>query len=256
MSDNLLRLGVTLALVLAFLGLERMRPARANVLGPVRFLRHMGLAALGALLARFVLAGGLAGVALWANAHDVGVLNQLNLPPWLDFLVALAVLDFAVWAQHLALHRIPLFWRLHRVHHSDVTMDVSTALRFHPFEILASLGFKALIVMALGAPASAAFVFEVILGATALFSHANIALPDWLEDRLRLVLITPALHLIHHSPHPQETNSNFGFSTCLWDRLFHTYLDRRTSGDDRIGLEAWRSPTEQELPALLTNPLR
>jgi sterol desaturase/sphingolipid hydroxylase (fatty acid hydroxylase superfamily) len=256
MSDSLIRFVLTFGLLALFVGLEYLAPARTNMLGFKRFVQQAGMAALSAVLAKLALAGGLAGVAVVVGAYDFGVLNQLALPGWLAFIFALLVLDFAVWAQHLVLHRVPILWRLHRVHHGDTVMDVSTALRFHPFEIVASLAFKAAVVALLGAPAQAAFVFEIILGAGALFSHANIALPNWLERPLRWVLITPALHLIHHSPNPLETNANFGFSTSLWDRLFGTYRDTRLTDDDRIGLEDWRAPTDQTLPAMLTNPFK
>jgi sterol desaturase/sphingolipid hydroxylase (fatty acid hydroxylase superfamily) len=256
MSDSMLRLGLTFGLLILFVGLEYLVPARKRALGLGRFATQASLALISAILARLALAGGLAGVASFASAQEFGLLNLVALPYWLAFGLALLVLDFAVWAQHLVLHRVPFLWRLHRVHHGDIAMDISTALRFHPFEILASLAFKAAIVALLGAPAQAAFVFEIILGAGALFSHANIALPTWLERRLRWVLITPAVHLIHHSPNSIDTNSNFGFSTSLWDRLFGTYRDARVPDEDRIGLEDWRTPQDQRLPAMLVNPFR
>jgi sterol desaturase/sphingolipid hydroxylase (fatty acid hydroxylase superfamily) len=256
MSDGVLRFGLTLGLLALFLGLESIAPARASVLSAQRIGRNGGLAIISLVAAKLALAGGLASVAVVAQAHGFGLLNQVALPDWMAFALALLGLDFAVWAQHLILHRVPFLWRLHRVHHGDIAMDISTALRFHPFEIVASLAFKAAIVALLGAPAGAAFVFEIILGAGALFSHANIAIPHWLERPLRWIIITPALHLIHHSPNPIETNSNFGFSTSLWDRLFGTYRSTRLAGEERIGLEDWRAPRDQTLPALLANPFQ
>jgi sterol desaturase/sphingolipid hydroxylase (fatty acid hydroxylase superfamily) len=181
-------------------------------------------------------------------------LNFVDCPKWLAFALAFLAMDFAVWAQHLALHRVPLFWRFHRLHHADIVMDVSTALRFHPLEILASLAFKAALVMALGVPPAAALTFEVVLGAGALLTHANIALPPWLERTFRLALITPALHLIHHSPNPIETNSNFGFSTNIWDRMFGSYRSAPLAPESVIGLEDWRGEKDQRLSAMLTNP--
>jgi sterol desaturase/sphingolipid hydroxylase (fatty acid hydroxylase superfamily) len=154
------------------------------------------------------------------------------------------------------LHRVPLLWRLHRVHHSDTVMDVSTALRFHPIEILASLGFKATIILLLGAPPQAVLAFEIVLGAGALFTHANLAMPAWLERPLRVLFVTPSLHMIHHSPNPAETNSNFGFSFSFWDRLFGSYRDRRLGNGFEVGLEEWRTPQHQTFRALLGNPWR
>jgi sterol desaturase/sphingolipid hydroxylase (fatty acid hydroxylase superfamily) len=143
---------------------------------------------------------------------------------------------------------------LHRVHHSDTQMDVTTAFRFHPFEIVASLVYKAAWVIILGAPAGAVFAFEMALGAGAMLTHANVGVPTWLERVLRSLFITPALHLIHHSPNPIETNSNYGFSFSFWDRLFGTFRAASLITEPRLGLEKWRDPVEQKLPALLRNP--
>jgi sterol desaturase/sphingolipid hydroxylase (fatty acid hydroxylase superfamily) len=254
MSDGLIRFSVTFGLLAVFVVLERVMPARAGALDLKRWGRQAGLAIIGAVITRLALAGGLASAAMWASGQGIGLLNVVALPAWLAFGLALLAMDFAVWAQHLVLHRVPFLWRLHRVHHGDTIMDVTTALRFHPVEIVASLAFKACVVVALGAPASAAFAFEVILGVGALFSHTNIALPNWLERPLRLVLVTPALHLIHHSPNPVETNSNYGFGLNLWDRLFGTFRSKRLDDEGLIGLEDWRSDADQTLPAMLANP--
>jgi sterol desaturase/sphingolipid hydroxylase (fatty acid hydroxylase superfamily) len=254
MSDGALRISIILTLLGVFIALERLMPARANQLTLVRMGRHSVLAFFGALVSRLALAGGLAGVALFAQDRGIGIFNLFDFPLWLAVLLAVVVMDFALWAQHLVLHRVPFLWRLHRVHHCDTVMDVSTALRFHPFEILASLMFKAGLVLALGAPSIAVIAFEVILGAGALFTHANIALsPKW-ERALRFAFITPALHLIHHSPNPVETNSNFGFSTNIWDRIFRTYRAQPLAEVPIVGLEQWRDDKDQSLKAMLGNP--
>jgi sterol desaturase/sphingolipid hydroxylase (fatty acid hydroxylase superfamily) len=256
MSDSGVRLAITLALVGLFLALEWIMPARTGQLTPARLARHGVLALLGAAVSRLALAGGLASVALIAQQQGLGLFNHVDLPDWLALVLAVLAMDFAVWAQHLLLHRVPLLWRLHRVHHSDTIMDVTTALRFHPFEIVASLFFKAALVLALGSPPAAAIAFEIILGAGALFTHANIALPKALEPVLRSALITPALHLIHHSPNPLETNSNFGFSTNIWDRLFGTYCAFPMAEAPMIGLEDWRGDSDLGLKAMLANPFK
>jgi sterol desaturase/sphingolipid hydroxylase (fatty acid hydroxylase superfamily) len=254
MSDGALRLCITLALFVVFIALERLMPARANRLTLMRFGRHSLLVFMGALVSRLALAGGLVGVALVAQDRGIGIFNLFDLPFWLAILLAVVAMDFAIWAQHLILHRVPYLWRLHRVHHYDTVMDVSTALRFHPLEIMVSLMFKAGLVLALGAPPIGVIAFEVILGAGALFTHANIALsPKW-ERTLRFAFITPALHLIHHSPNPIETNSNFGFSTNIWDRIFGTYRARPLAEVPVIGLEDWRDERDQSLKAMLGNP--
>jgi sterol desaturase/sphingolipid hydroxylase (fatty acid hydroxylase superfamily) len=255
-SEGIIRLCVTGGLIAFFVLLEALRPARTSHMTAQRLGRHGGLAITGAVVSRLALTGGLAGIATFAQGQSIGILNWLDWHPWINFGVALFVLDFSIWAQHLALHRIGFLWRLHRMHHSDLVMDVSTALRFHPLEIVGSLAFKSAVIMALGAPPAAVVVFEIVLGAGALFTHANIAVsPQW-EKRLRLVLITPALHLIHHSPNPIETNSNFGTSTNLWDRLFGTYRPAQLAETPEIGLDAWREKADQRFTALLANPFR
>lgn len=256
MSDATLRFGVTLGLLALLLGLEILAPARRSALTTARASRQFGLAITSAILARLVLSGGLAGVALLAQEQGSGLFNIITIQSWLAIGASFLALDFAIWTQHLALHRVPWLWRLHRAHHSDTQMDVTTALRFHPLEIVGSLGYKAIVIMALGAPPEAVLAFEIVLGAGALFTHANIAVPKWLEQPLRYLIVTPALHLIHHSPNAIETNSNFGFSFSFWDRLCGTYRAVRLEPDDYIGLEAWRAPQDQTLGALFLNPLK
>ncbi|MEN9874454.1 MAG: hypothetical protein RL186_1351 [Pseudomonadota bacterium] len=254
MSEPVLRLSVSLGLLTLFVILEHWRPARANVLDGVRIGRHSLFALQGVTVSRFALGGGLAGLALVAQDHKWGLFHQFEIPPALAFGLSVILLDLALWFQHRLMHEVPLLWRLHRMHHSDIAMDVSTAYRFHPFEILVSLAYKAALVVALGAPASAVIAFEIALAAGALFTHANIAIsPKW-EARLRTLLVTPALHLIHHSPDPIETNSNYGFSVNIWDRLFGTFRANRLVPDGPIGLAEWRAPDDQTLAALSRNP--
>jgi sterol desaturase/sphingolipid hydroxylase (fatty acid hydroxylase superfamily) len=168
------------------------------------------------------------------------------------------LLDLAVYLQHRVFHAVPALWRLHRVHHADLELDATTGLRFHPIEILLSMAIKIAAVAALGAPAAAVLAFEVLLNAGALFSHANLALPRGLDAVLRAVLVTPAMHRVHHSVVRAETDSNFGFCLSWWDRLFGTYRAAPAAGPDRvtIGLEAFRDPAELRLDRLLTQPFR
>ncbi len=256
MSDATIRVVITLGLLGLFVVLESLRPARPSQLDLRRFSTQAAMAGVSAILARLALGGGLASVALMAQHAGIGLFNVIAIPVWIAALVSFLALDLAIWAQHMVLHKVPFLWRLHRVHHCDTIMDVSTALRFHPFEILVSLAFKAAIIAALGAPAIAVLAFEIALGAGALFTHANIALPPWLERSLRFVLITPSLHVIHHSPNPLETNSNFGFSFSFWDRIFGTYRAVRLEPDGPIGLENWRGVRDQTFPAMLANPFK
>ncbi len=163
------------------------------------------------------------GAALDAEARGWGLFNQLNWPALVEIALAIVVLDFVLWFQHLVTHKIPLLWRLHRVHHADVDFDVTTALRFHPVEIALSMGLKIGAVYLLGPAAIAVVLFEILLNGTALFTHANLRLPTALDRAMRYVLVTPDMHRLHHSVNRYEHDSNYGFALSIWDRLFHTY---------------------------------
>ena len=195
---------------------------------------------------------------MWAQQHAFGLLHALDWPHALNILLALLLLDLAIYAQHLLMHHVPLLWRLHSMHHSDTEIDVSTGLRFHPLEILLSMALKMALVAAIGAPVLAVLIFEILLNATSLFNHANLRLPAGLDRVLRLVVVTPDMHRVHHSWHRDETNSNFGFNLPWWDRLFGTYTAQPRDGHlgMSIGLHDFRHDSEQSLPALLLQPWR
>jgi sterol desaturase/sphingolipid hydroxylase (fatty acid hydroxylase superfamily) len=180
------------------------------------------------------------------------------LPYWSVVIASVIVLDCAIYWQHRLLHKIPILWRLHRVHHADIGFDVTTAVRFHPFEIAVSMGIKLAFIALFGIPALAVLIFEILLSAGSLFTHANIRLPDTFERRLRWLLVTPEMHRIHHSVHWDETNSNFGFHLSLWDRIFGSYRDqpRDEQTTMQIGLHEFRDRRDQSLWALLVNPFR
>jgi sterol desaturase/sphingolipid hydroxylase (fatty acid hydroxylase superfamily) len=230
------------ALIFVIMALaERARPRRALVLGRMQRWSTHALFFVANRLTVWLLARLVAVplVALWAAQHGYGLLNAINLPLWAEILIAFVALDFIMWFQHLATHKIPFLWRMHKVHHADPDMDVSTALRFHPFEIIVSTLWKALCVAALGVPALVFLAFEAWLGANALFNHSNINLPPWLDRLLRPFLVTPDMHLVHHSTALAEQQSNYGFALTLWDRLFGTYRKISAMGRDTqpIGLE-------------------
>lgn len=181
--------------------------------------------------------------AEFAAARGWGLFNALAVPLGTATVLSVVLLDFAIWAQHLVSHKVPLLWRLHQVHHADVDIDVTTALRFHPVEIGLSMLYKVAWVMALGAPAVAVLIFEVLLNACAMFSHSNIALPGWLDRILRTLLVTPDMHRVHHSVLRREHDSNYGFNLSIWDRLFGTYTAEPAAGHTgmTIGLEEYQS---------------
>jgi sterol desaturase/sphingolipid hydroxylase (fatty acid hydroxylase superfamily) len=167
------------------------------------------------------------------------------------------VLDLVIYLQHVLFHAVPALWRLHRMHHADLDFDVTTGLRFHPIEIVLSMGIKLAVVAVLGPPAAAVLVFEVILNGTAMFNHSNIRIPLGLDRILRWVVVTPDMHRVHHSVVPQETNSNFGFNLPWWDRLFGTYRAQPAEGHDgmTIGIELFRARRDLWLDRMLIQPL-
>lgn len=181
-------------------------------------------------------------VALLAEANGWGLLNMLGLPVWLEWLIAIMVLDWVIWAQHLATHKIPILWRIHRVHHSDVEMDASTAIRFHPVEIVFSIFVKSVAIILLGPAALAVVVFEALVNGSALFNHANFKLPLSVDKIVRKLFVTPDMHRVHHSVCREETDSNYGFFLSIWDQIFGTYVAQPKDGHDNmvVGLSEWQ----------------
>lgn len=258
-NEPLIRLGVFGAVFAVMALWELLAPRRVlSVSKGLRWFSNLSIVAINTGLARVLLP--MAPVAFAALAADRGwgVLNLSDWPVWLELVVAVVVLDFAIWLQHVVVHAIPVLWRLHRLHHADLDYDVTTGARFHPIEILLSLGIKFCVIALLGASPLAVLVFEIILNAMAMFNHANVKLPLKLDAVLRLIVVTPDFHRVHHSDQPFETNSNFGFNLSIWDRLFGTYIPQPTGGHKgmTIGLDMFRDPVEERLDKLLTQPFR
>lgn len=259
--ELLIRLGVFLGLFAAFAMLERLFPRHPRV-QPVRdrWITNWAILILdaGALRLLALLLPLLAvGAAVDAERMDWGLFNQTGWPFRLEAVLAVLILDFAIWLQHLITHRVPLFWRFHRVHHADRDMDVTTAIRFHPVEIAASMLFKVGLVYLFGPAALAVLLFEVLLNGTALFNHANLRLPPRLESALRLVLVTPDMHRVHHSVLRQEHDRNFGFALSIWDRMFGTFLAQPRAGHQAmtVGLD-WQDDRPSRLGWSLALPFR
>ena len=210
------------------------------------------------LLVRFTVGGVAYVTALSAMDNQIGLLNQFLLPVWLSVFATILLLDLAIYGQHIASHRWQWLWRFHKVHHSDLDIDVTTGIRFHPIEIIISMGYKVLIIYIIGCHPAAVIAFEVILSATALFNHSNIFMPLKLERWLRLGLVTPDMHRVHHSSIQSETDSNFGFSISVWDRLFGTYIDQPKLGHDKmvIGLTQYRYSPDVRIKQLLLMPFK
>jgi len=250
--EALIRLSIFLGLFALFASIETWFPRRArNQPRRERWFTAWSITALNTLTLRLmaVLLPLLAvGAAADAQTQGWGLLNLIALSGWLEILMAVLVLDFAIWFQHLVTHKVPLLWRLHRVHHADRDMDVTTAIRFHPVEIALSMLIKIGVVYALGPAAVAVVIFEVMLNGTAMFNHANMRLPLALDRVVRLILVTPDMHRVHHSVHRHEHDSNYGFALSIWDRMFGTYIAQPEAGHDDMRIGLW---WQDERPAKL-----
>ncbi len=242
--ETLIRFGSFAALLVIMALWETRRPRRAPAHPKSQhWLTNLSLLAVDALLVRLLLGAGAYATALYAEQHGWGLFNLAAWPIWMEFLLVWLLLDFALYLQHVLSHALPVFWRLHRVHHSDLDFDLTTGVRFHPLEILVSMLYKMAIVVALGAPPWAVLVFEVILNAASVFNHGNVHIPEKIDRWLRLFIVTPDMHRVHHSSVVNETNSNFGFSISLWDRLCGTYRAQPALGQlgFEIGLKEYRA---------------
>ena len=262
-SDSLIRFTIFAVVFLAMALIELAWPKRKLVASKGRrWLTNVGISVIASVVLRAMaaLAVPVAAIAsaFYAQANGIGLLNNVAWPEWVKVAVALVVLDLAIWAQHLASHKIPILWRLHRVHHADRDIDVTTAVRFHPVEIALSMVWKIVVVVPLGASPIAVFLFEVILNACAMFNHANIALPLWLDRVLRFFIVTPDMHRVHHSVLGREHNSNYGFNLSLWDRLFRTYTPQPEGGHQgmTIGLTPYQSEDPTRFGWSLLLPFR
>jgi sterol desaturase/sphingolipid hydroxylase (fatty acid hydroxylase superfamily) len=238
---------------------EVLAPRRPWSVGRLaRWPHNLGIVVIDALAVRILIPAAAVGAALVAAGNGWGLFHVAGLRLSLASLLGFLALDLAIYAQHVAFHKVPLLWRLHRMHHADLDIDVTTGVRFHPIEIVLSMLIKIAAVLALGIPPVAVFVFEVVLNATSMFNHGNVAMPSWLDRVLRLIVVTPDMHRVHHSIAPRETDSNFGFNLPWWDRLFGTYRAAPQAGHDRmtIGLSTFRDRAELRLDRLLTQPFR
>ncbi len=258
-DEATIRLTAFLGVLAAMAAWEVAAPRRRREIPRlIRWTNNLALVAVDTALVRLCFPVLAVGMALIAEDRGWGLLNTLDLPGWLAVASAVLVLDLAIYLQHVLFHAVPALWRLHRMHHADLEFDVTTGLRFHPVEILLSMGLKLAVVAALGAPAIAVLIFEVLLNATSLFNHSNIDIPRRIDAVLRLLVVTPDMHRVHHSIHPSETNSNFGFNLPWWDRLLGTYLPQPREGhrDMTIGIEQFRTWRDLWLDRMLLQPLR
>ncbi len=255
--ETAIRLGFFLVTLVAMAAWELVAPRRALATSKsARWRANLGMVAVDTLALRLLLPITAVGLAVLAREHQWGLLNQLALPRWLALALGIVALDFVIYLQHVMFHAVPAFWRLHRVHHTDLDFDLTTGVRFHPIEILLSMGIKLAAVAALGPAPLAVMIFEVLLNATSLFNHGNVRLPARLDRWLRLLVVTPEMHRVHHSILRHETDSNFGFNLPWWDRLLGTYRAQPEAGhlDMSIGLPQFRDPARLGLGRLLLQP--
>ncbi len=247
-SETALRIGAFVAIFAILAAVERLRPRRALTSARTRrWTTNLAIVGIDGVVTKgmAILAVPIAATAaaFYATSTGVGLFNSTDWPTWAEAAISIVALDFAIWLQHVATHKIPVLWRLHQVHHADTDIDVTTGIRFHPIEIALSVIWKVLWVLALGAPVVAVVLFEVILNAGAMFSHANITLPQKVDLALRTLIVTPDMHRVHHSVLRHEHDSNFGFNLSVWDRLFRTYRAQPEKGHENmtIGLSPYQS---------------
>ena len=240
-NEATLRLVIFISLFVVLAAIEQLAPRRVRPHQARRWLTNWLFVIIDTITLR-ALALLLPFVAILAAAdastRGWGLLNIISLPGWLELIIVIMLLDLAIWLQHVLSHKIPVLWRIHQVHHSDIEFDVTTAIRFHPVEIGLSMAFKIGLVYVLGPAAWTVVFFEILLNASAMFNHANIALPQWLDRVVRSILVTPDMHRIHHSVHRHEHDTNFGFALSWWDRIFGTYTQSPQDGHKamKVGL--------------------
>jgi sterol desaturase/sphingolipid hydroxylase (fatty acid hydroxylase superfamily) len=258
-NEPLIRIVFFLGVLIVMALWEAASPRRRREIPRViRWTNNIGVVLLDSFLVRLTFPIVAVGLALLAEERGWGLFNVFEAPAWLAIVVSVAALDLAIYLQHVMFHAVPALWRLHRMHHADLEIDVTTGLRFHPVEILLSMGIKLAVVAVLGPPAVAVLIFEVLLNATAMFNHSNVKLPEKVDRILRFLVVTPDMHRVHHSIHPAETNSNFGFNLPWWDRLLGTYTPQPRDGHEgmTIGIEQFRTVRDLWLDRMLVQPLR
>ncbi len=258
-GEPAVRLSVFFVILLVMALWEVAAPRRRREIPRLlRWSNNLAIVAVDTLLVRLTFPIVAVGLAVVAQERGWGLFNVVDAPQWAAIAASVLVLDLVIYLQHVMFHAVPALWRLHRMHHADLEFDVSTGLRFHPIEIALSMCIKLAVVAALGPPAVAVLVFEVLLNATSMFNHSNVHISPAIDRVLRRVVVTPDMHRVHHSIDPQETNSNFGFNVPWWDRLLGTYRAQPADGHERmtIGIEQFRTRRDLWIDRLLMQPFR
>ena len=260
-QEGIIRLSIFFGLFVVFAAIEYIFPRRIVAKSKTRrWITNWSVSVFNVLTLRllsFALPLLAIGAAFDAQNLGIGLFNRLGLPFWVEFIMIILILDFFIWLQHLLTHKIEFLWRIHRVHHSDTEMDVSTAIRFHPIEIALSMALKIGLVYALGADPLSILIFEILLNGSSLFNHANINIPNRIDEIIRLLIVTPDMHRIHHSSDRIEHDTNFGFALSIWDHMFQTYKSHpeKNHKEMEIGLN-WQDKKPQELGWSLGLPFK
>lgn len=258
-NETYLRLSVFAAVLVAMVLAEALFPKKNRTQARShRWATNIGIVVIDSVVVRLVFPLVAVGTAAWAAKREIGLFHLVDLPPWLEIVAAVIILDMLIYWQHVATHIFPPLWALHKVHHVDRDIDVTTGVRFHPLEIVLSMLFKMACVLLLGPSIVAVIVFEIVLNACAMFNHANLRLPLGVDKALRVFIVTPDMHRVHHSVDPAETNSNYGFCLSIWDRLFGSYIPQPAKGHDNmvIGLPQHQTPDPSGLGWSLWLPFR
>ena len=258
--ETAIRMGSFFGVLILMAVWEVLAPRRASTISRiVRWGNNLGLVVFNTVLLRLIFPTAAVGVAIFASEHNWGLLNYVHLPSFAVVVISIVVMDFVIYFQHILMHAIPVLWRLHRVHHADLDYDFTTGVRFHPLEIIVSMLIKFAAILMLGPPVIAVLIFEVILNAMSMFNHGNVKLPAFLDRTLRLLIVTPDMHRIHHSVEEDESNRNFGFNLSLWDRFFGTYRKQPRAGHERmvVGIQNYRGLRDvTSIQGLLLLPFR
>jgi sterol desaturase/sphingolipid hydroxylase (fatty acid hydroxylase superfamily) len=256
-SEPLIRLGFFFGILIIMFLWEIAAPRRHLTTSKMaRWFSNLGLVLIDSVIVRLVQPAGLAGLAFLAQQRGWGIFNLFEISSLLKIIFGVLILDLAIYLQHVMFHSAPLFWRLHMVHHTDMDIDVTTGVRFHPIEIVLSMGIKMIVVILVGAPPVSVLIFEIILNGTSMFNHGNVRYSQNADSFLRLLVVTPEMHRVHHSTIRWEANSNLGFNFPWWDRLFGTYRDQPAKGhlEMTIGLDQYKDPQKLTLPWLIVLP--
>ncbi|MBT3707763.1 MAG: sterol desaturase family protein [Proteobacteria bacterium] len=258
--ETAVRMGSFFGVLILMAVWEVLAPRRASTVSKiVRWGNNLGLVVFNSVLLRLVFPTAAVGVTIFASEHSWGLLNYVQLPSVAAVAISIVVMDFVIYVQHILMHTIPALWRLHRVHHADLDYDFTTGVRFHPLEIIVSMLIKFSAILILGPPVIAVLMFEVILNAMSMFNHGNVKLPAFLDRNLRLLIVTPDMHRIHHSVEEDESNQNFGFNLSLWDRFFGTYRKQPRAGHEEmvVGIQNYRGLRDvTSIQGLLLLPFR